>query len=75
MSVLLQFCFIHVVGGYVNVAQISRVADNSNGKITIYTNELSGGSYAPYSTPIDTGDKTLEDFLKRIQDTCGGKRG
>lgn len=70
MSVLLQFCFISVVGGYVNVAQIT--------SITAECPDLEGVTWngcKPY-VKVDgriTGDKTPEAFLKRIEATCGGK--
>lgn len=60
MSVLIQFCFVQIVGGYVNVAQITRV----EGKVvcTIGNAQCSV-----------TGDKIPSDFLDRVKKTCGGK--
>ena len=66
MNVLIQFCFIHVVGGYVNVAQISSITYNSIAKstdVSIVAEEL----------VHPTGDKTPEDFLDRVKKTCGGR--
>lgn len=69
MSVLIQMCFIHVVGGYLNVAQIQGVGLNPDDNI-VYVSMTN-----PKLASFRTGDKTPEDFLKRVQDTCGGKRG
>lgn len=51
-----------MVGGYVNVAQIQSVANQY-----VYV----GGKSASFE--YKTGDATPEAFLKRIEDTCGGK--
>ncbi len=63
MSVLIEFCFIHVVGGYVNVAQIVSVGSDNT---ILTTNSL--------VDKIPTGDSSPEAFLKRVMNTCGGKR-
>lgn len=67
MSVLIQMCFIHVVGGYVNVAQIAEVVQSDSTNHTYVITTTLG------RTPIPTGDTSSEAFLRRIEETCGGK--
>lgn len=65
MSVLIEMCFISVVGGYVNVAQIASV-DNEINRSKAFVRETTARVW-------ETGDRTPEAFLARIQKTCGGK--
>ena len=64
MNVLIQFCFIHVVGGYVNVAQIITITQVGKDVLVKTPDHLFA---------LNTGDKTPEDFLDRVKKTCGGK--
>ena len=66
MNVLVQFCFIHVVGGYVNVAQITDIRENSGVQVCLTRATTVSGC-------LPTRDKTPEDFLDRVKKTCGGK--
>lgn len=70
MNVLIQFCFVQVVGGYVNVAQI--VSVDNIGQLETTPNKQAYVVLASGDV-FGTGDKTPADFLDRVKKTCGGK--
>lgn len=69
MTVQLAFCFIQVVGGFVNVAQITDVYQVGASGITRVC------VIRADTQCIQTGDKKPSDFLDRIKHVCGGKNG
>lgn len=68
MTVQLAFCFIQVVGGYVNVAQIGAVFTNDHNVVKVCTT-------IPGLACQEVEDKTPADFLDRTKHVCGGKSG
>ncbi len=63
MGVLIQMCFIHVMGGYVNIAQVSKI-DGATSTMVYLTDGSKVRSSEDNETP--------KDFLSRIEKTCGG---
>lgn len=69
MTVLVTVCFIQVVGGYINVAQITSIS-----KEVVCTSQNSGFVLGALEHCTKTGDSSAEDFVERIKHTCGGRK-
>lgn len=70
MTVQLAFCFVHVIGGYMNIAQITQVSIWD--KKTYACSPQNSPTFAACQL---TGDDTPEAFLRRVEEVCGGKKG
>ncbi len=74
-SILVTFCFVQVVAGYVNVAQITQVFLNDKDSKTMacLSNDTATSKFDKTADCEVTGDKTPTEFLERVKKTCGGK--